>query len=88
MELIPNALGAGDERDLLLDGAHNEDGAAALAAGLVDLAPHLRNATGAQGTPPVLLLELLLELPPVPPAPVVTVTCPALEYTYSDVLLS
>ncbi|RLT21986.1 MAG: hypothetical protein DWI31_01275, partial [Candidatus Aquidulcis sp.] len=26
MELIPNALGSGDDRDLLLDGAHNEDG--------------------------------------------------------------
>jgi dihydrofolate synthase/folylpolyglutamate synthase len=61
MELIPNALGAGDERDLLLDGAHNEDGAAALAAALVDLAPHLRNATGAQGTPPVLLLAVMAD---------------------------
>jgi dihydrofolate synthase/folylpolyglutamate synthase len=61
MELIPNALGAGDERDLLLDGAHNEDGAAALAAGLVDLAPHLRNATGGQGTAPVLLLAVMAD---------------------------
>ena len=61
MELIPNALGAGDERDLLLDGAHNEDGAAALAAALVDLAPHLRNATAGQGTPPVLLLAVMAD---------------------------
>jgi dihydrofolate synthase/folylpolyglutamate synthase len=61
MELIPNALGAGDERDLLLDGAHNEDGAAALAAALVDLAPHLRSATGGQGTPPVLLLAVMAD---------------------------
>jgi dihydrofolate synthase/folylpolyglutamate synthase len=61
IELISNALGAGDDRDLLLDGAHNEDGAAALAAALVDLAPHLRNATGAQGTPPVLLLAVMAD---------------------------
>jgi dihydrofolate synthase/folylpolyglutamate synthase len=61
MEQIPNAFGAGDERDLLLDGAHNEDGAAVLAAALVDLAPHLRNATGAQGTPPVLLLAVMAD---------------------------
>jgi dihydrofolate synthase/folylpolyglutamate synthase len=61
MELISNALGAGDERDLLLDGAHNEDGAAALAAALVDLAPHLRNATGGQGTPLVLLLAVMAD---------------------------
>jgi dihydrofolate synthase/folylpolyglutamate synthase len=61
MELIPSALGAGDERDLLLDGAHNEDGAAALAAALVDLAPHLRNATGGQGTAPVLLLAVMAD---------------------------
>jgi len=59
MELVPNALGAGDERDLLLDGAHNEDGAAALSAALVDLAPHLRNATGGQHTPPVVLLAVM-----------------------------
>ena len=61
MELIPNALGGGDGRDLLLDGAHNEDGAAALAAALVDLAPHLRNATGGQHTPPVLLLAVMAD---------------------------
>jgi dihydrofolate synthase/folylpolyglutamate synthase len=61
MELIPNALGAGDERDLLLDGAHNEDGAAALAAALVDLAPHQLNATGGQGTPPVLILAVMAD---------------------------
>lgn len=61
MELVPNALGAGDERDLLLDGAHNEDGAAALSAALGDLAPHLRNATGGYHTPPVLLLAVMAD---------------------------
>lgn len=61
MELVPNALGGGDERDLLLDGAHNEDGAVALSAALVDLAPHLCNATGGQHTPPVLLLAVMAD---------------------------
>ena len=61
MELIPNALGGGDERDILLDGAHNEDGAAALATSLVDLAPHLRSANGARNTPPVLILAAMAD---------------------------
>ena len=61
MELIPRALGDGDERDVLLDGAHNEDGAAALASALTDLAPHLRNATGAQHAPQVLILAVMAD---------------------------
>jgi dihydrofolate synthase/folylpolyglutamate synthase len=61
MELIPNALAGGDERDLLLDGAHNEDGAAALAAALADLAPHLLSATGARNTPAVLILAVMAD---------------------------
>ena len=46
MELISGAFGASDQRDLLLDGAHNEDGAAALASAVSDLAPLLRDADG------------------------------------------
>ena len=46
LELIDHAFGSDDRRDLLLDGAHNEDGAAALAAAVDDLAPHLRDADG------------------------------------------
>jgi dihydrofolate synthase/folylpolyglutamate synthase len=61
MELIPSALGDGDERDLLLDGAHNEDGAAALSAALGDLAPHLRSANGAQSAPLVLILAVMAD---------------------------
>ncbi|MFM9128676.1 MAG: glutamate ligase domain-containing protein, partial [Candidatus Limnocylindrus sp.] len=61
MELIPNALGGGDERDLLLDGAHNEDGAAALSAALGDLAPHLRDASGGQRAPLVLILAVMAD---------------------------
>jgi dihydrofolate synthase/folylpolyglutamate synthase len=61
MELIPRALGGGDERDLLLDGAHNEDGAAALAAALRDLAPHLLSATGTCNTPLVLILAVMAD---------------------------
>jgi len=61
MELIPSALGGGDERDLLLDGAHNEDGAAALAASLADLTPHLRSATGARHAPLVLILAVMAD---------------------------
>jgi dihydrofolate synthase/folylpolyglutamate synthase len=61
MELIPNALGGGDERDLLLDGAHNEDGAAALAAALGDLSPQLRSATGTRNTPLVVILAVMAD---------------------------
>jgi dihydrofolate synthase/folylpolyglutamate synthase len=61
MELIPNALGGGDDRDILLDGAHNEDGAAALASAIADLAPHLLNASGARNTPPVLILAVMAD---------------------------
>jgi dihydrofolate synthase/folylpolyglutamate synthase len=61
MELIPSALGGGDERDLLLDGAHNEDGAAALSAALGDLAPHLRSANGAQSASLVLILAVMAD---------------------------
>ena len=61
MELMPSALGGGDERDLLLDGAHNEDGAAALAASLADLTPHLRSAGGARNPPLVLILAVMAD---------------------------
>jgi dihydrofolate synthase/folylpolyglutamate synthase len=61
MELIPSALGGGDERDLLLDGAHNEDGAAALAAALSDLGPYLRGANGTHGAPLVLILAVMAD---------------------------
>jgi dihydrofolate synthase/folylpolyglutamate synthase len=61
MELIPSALGGGDERDLLLDGAHNEDGAAALAAALGDLSPQLLSATGTRNTPLVLIAAVMAD---------------------------
>jgi dihydrofolate synthase/folylpolyglutamate synthase len=57
MELISGAFGASDHRDLLLDGAHNEDGAAALAAGINDLAPFLLNADGTPGGDAVSTIE-------------------------------
>lgn len=44
MELIENAFGPTSGRDLLLDGAHNPDGAAALAEGIDDLGDDLRGA--------------------------------------------
>ena len=56
MELISGAFGANDQRDLLLDGAHNEDGAAALAAAVSDLAPLLRDADGESGAGGVTLI--------------------------------
>jgi dihydrofolate synthase/folylpolyglutamate synthase len=49
MELISGAFSSSDQRDLLLDGAHNEDGAAALASAVSDLAPLLRDADGESG---------------------------------------
>jgi dihydrofolate synthase/folylpolyglutamate synthase len=61
MELIPNALGGGDARDLLLDGAHNEDGAAALATALEDLGPHLLSANGTRNIPAVLILAVMAD---------------------------
>jgi len=56
MELISGAFGASDQRDLLLDGAHNEDSAAALAAAVSDLAPLLRDADGESGSSGVTLV--------------------------------
>jgi dihydrofolate synthase/folylpolyglutamate synthase len=56
MELISGAFGANDQRDLLLDGAHNEDGAAALASAVSDLAPLLRDADGESGSSGVTLV--------------------------------
>jgi dihydrofolate synthase/folylpolyglutamate synthase len=56
MELISGAFGANDQRDLLLDGAHNEDGAAALAAAVSDLAPLLHDADGESGAGGVTLI--------------------------------
>jgi dihydrofolate synthase/folylpolyglutamate synthase len=61
MELISNALGGGDARDLLLDGAHNEDGAAALATALEDLGPHLLSANGTRNIPAVLILAVMAD---------------------------
>jgi folylpolyglutamate synthase/dihydropteroate synthase len=61
MELIPNALGDGDQRDLLLDGAHNEDGAAALATALGELTPQLRGVHGVHNGPLVLILAVMAD---------------------------
>lgn len=61
MELVPQALGGNDQRDLLLDGAHNEDGAAALAAALADLAPHLLGAASARNRAPILILAAMAD---------------------------
>jgi folylpolyglutamate synthase/dihydropteroate synthase len=56
MELIPQPFGRSDARDLLLDGAHNEDGAASLASGISDLAPLLADADGRAGETPLTLV--------------------------------
>ena len=56
MELIPQPFGRSDARDLLLDGAHNEDGAASLASGISDLAPLLADADGRAGETPMTLV--------------------------------
>jgi len=56
MELISSPFGGRDQRDLLLDGAHNEDGAAALAAGVNDLAALLHDASGASTPTPITLV--------------------------------
>lgn len=60
MELIRQPFGGSDARDLLLDGAHNEDGAVSLAAGVQDLAPLLRDADGSVGVSPVTLLVAVM----------------------------
>ena len=56
MELISGAFSSSDQRDLLLDGAHNENGAAALASAVIDLAPLLRDADGESGLSGVTLI--------------------------------
>lgn len=56
MELIRQPFGASDARDLLLDGAHNEDGAASLASGVRELAPLLQDADGNSGATPLTLV--------------------------------
>jgi folylpolyglutamate synthase/dihydropteroate synthase len=56
MELIRQPFGATDFRDLVLDGAHNEDGAASLASGIRDLAPLLQDADGTAGVTPLTLV--------------------------------
>lgn len=56
MELMSGAFGASDRRDLLLDGAHNEDGAAALASAVSDLSLLLRDADGEVGSSGVTLV--------------------------------
>jgi len=52
LELLHGAGAGGAVRDVLLDGAHNADGAAALATAVEDLRPLLEGGTDA--TPPVL----------------------------------
>ena len=44
MEVVENAFGPSSGRDLLLDGAHNPDGAAVLAEGIEDLGEDLRGS--------------------------------------------
>jgi dihydrofolate synthase/folylpolyglutamate synthase len=54
LELL-HAEAGGRTREVLLDGAHNPDGAAALAQALDDLAPHLVGGTANPPRPPVLV---------------------------------
>lgn len=61
LELIPAAFGSGDARDLLLDGAHNVDGATALAAALDTLLSELRDVHGGVGTAPTLVLAAMAD---------------------------
>jgi len=56
---LPGAGPAGAEAELLLDGAHNPAGAAALAAALDELRPLLRGGGGAHPAPATLVLAIM-----------------------------
>jgi dihydrofolate synthase/folylpolyglutamate synthase len=55
LELVTARMPAGPDRVVLLDGAHNADGAAALALALDDLWPHLSPRGGPPAAPPVIV---------------------------------
>ena len=55
LELITARTERGEDRSVLLDGAHNPDGAAALAVALDDLWPRLSPTAGPPAGPPVVL---------------------------------
>ncbi len=61
LELLTVAGGGpgGADAEVLLDGAHNPAGAAALAAALDELRPLLRNGGGRRPAPPTLVLAIL-----------------------------
>jgi len=56
---LPGAGPRGDDAQVLLDGAHNPAGAAALAAALDELRPRLRNGEGRRPAPPTLVLAIM-----------------------------
>jgi dihydrofolate synthase/folylpolyglutamate synthase len=56
---VPGAGPHGADAEVLLDGAHNPAGAAALAAALDELRPHLRNGAGARPAPPTLVVAIM-----------------------------
>jgi len=56
---LPGAGPGGSDAELLLDGAHNPAGAAALAAALDELRPLLRGGDAAQPTPTTLVLAIM-----------------------------
>ncbi len=56
---LPGAGPAGADAELLLDGAHNPAGAAALAAALDELRPLLRGGGEARPAPPTLVLAIM-----------------------------
>jgi len=56
---VPGAGPAGADAEVLLDGAHNPAGAAALAAALDELRPLLRNGEGRRPAAPTLVLAMM-----------------------------
>jgi dihydrofolate synthase/folylpolyglutamate synthase len=56
---VPGAGPRGADAEVLLDGAHNPAGAAALAAALDELRPLLRNGGGRNPAPPTLVLGIM-----------------------------
>ncbi len=56
---VPGAGPRGDDAEVLLDGAHNPAGAAALAAALDELRPLLRSGDGRHPAPPTLVLAIM-----------------------------
>jgi dihydrofolate synthase/folylpolyglutamate synthase len=79
---------AGRSREVLLDGAHNPDGAAALAQALDDLAPYLAGGQADTPAPPVLVWAsmadkdvtgILRALAATPVVAAATVVCTALD---------